>query len=163
MTERILGHQWYYRADHLLIFLSYGSEIDTGMILEDAWHAGKMVYVPSVESGRMLFRRIDSLAQTQVGYRGIREPSRDAPVFQAAKEREKDTLMIMPGVAFAHERRRIGYGGGFYDRYLQDKPWLRTVAIGYKCQLLTEDSCGRFADDFPEEAWDIRPNQVICL
>lgn len=162
VTERILGHQWYYSAKYILIFMSFGTEIDTDMILEDAWHSGKEVYVPRVEEGQMLFHRIESPTQLQKGYRGIREPSPHTPVFQAEPERSQDTLMIMPGAAFAADRRRIGYGGGFYDRYLRDKPWLRTIAIGYKCQLLETPGILP-AGEFPEDPWDIRPDQVICL
>lgn len=155
VTERILGHQWYYSAEHILIFLSFGSEIDTGMVMEDAWRTGKKVYVPRVENGQMTFCRIENLTQVKEGYRGIREPFGDAPVFCPEREREADTLMLLPGVAFDRNGRRIGYGGGFYDRYLQDKPWMRTIAIGYRCQRLDEE--------FAEEKWDVRPCQVICL
>jgi 5-formyltetrahydrofolate cyclo-ligase len=62
--------------------------------------------------------------------------------------------MIMPGVAFDPERNRIGYGKGFYDRYLQDKPALRTIAIGYDCQMVAE---------IQTEETDVKPMQVICL
>lgn len=155
VTERILGHQWYYSAEHILIFVSFGSEIDTGMLMEDAWHTGKKVYVPRVEDKQMSFHQIENLTQVKEGYRGIREPAAGAPVFSAGRERAADTLMLLPGVAFDRAGRRIGYGGGFYDRYLQDKPWMRTIAIGYRCQ--------RLAEEFAEDKWDVRPGQVICL
>ena len=63
--------------------------------------------------------------------------------------------MIMPGVAFDAGRNRIGYGKGFYDKYLQDKEalQLRTIAIGFGCQMI---------DAIPAEENDIRPCQVIC-
>lgn len=62
--------------------------------------------------------------------------------------------MIMPGVAFDVRRNRIGYGKGFYDRYLADKEGLHTIAIGFDCQMVPEIEAGEK---------DIKPMQVICL
>ena len=63
ITERILGHQWYYLSDTILGFVSYGSEICTTEILENALQDGKRVYVPKVEGQEMRFYRIQSLAE----------------------------------------------------------------------------------------------------
>ena len=156
ITERILGHQWYYGAGELLVFISYGSEVDTAPIWEEARRQGKKVYAPCVLDGRMEFYRMEGRADLRPGYRGILEPAepekREKFVF--SQDREKNTLMLMPGVAFDVFRGRLGYGRGFYDRYLADKAALRTIAIGYSCQMV---------DKLPTEDTDIRPMQVICL
>lgn len=176
LTERILGHQWFYRAEDLLCFVSYGSEIDTREILSEALRRGKRVYVPKVlaeagerwddgggqrpgkDAGRagMEFFRIDSLDQLRKGYKGILEPSGASEKYVCTPERAERTLMLMPGAAFDCFRNRIGYGGGFYDRYLGDRPALqqRTIAVGFKCQM---------AEEIPAESTDIRPCQVICV
>lgn len=154
VTEKILGHQWYYGAEYLLLFANYRSEIDTSMILEDALQKGKKVFLPKVEDNNMVFYRIWSPEDLRKGYKGIPEPAGDTDYYSGGETLAEKTLMIMPGAAFDVKRRRIGYGGGFYDRYLQDKPWMRTIAIGYKCQMLEE---------IPTEDTDIRPGQVICL
>ncbi len=64
--------------------------------------------------------------------------------------------MLMPGVAFDKYRNRIGYGKGFYDKYLQDKKELsiRTIAIGHQCQMVEE---------IPVMDNDIKPGQIICV
>lgn len=156
MTERILGHQWYYKAKELLIFLSYGSEIDTAPIWEEALRQGKKVYVPCVLGEYMEFFRISGKADLQPGYKGIPEPvdidKREKFVFTV--EKTDSALMLMPGVAFDPVRNRIGYGKGFYDRYLADKMGLHTIAIGYDCQMVSA---------IEAEENDIRPMQVICL
>jgi 5-formyltetrahydrofolate cyclo-ligase len=194
LTERILGHQWYYRADKLLCFASYGSEISTLEIMKEAWKAGKKVYVPKVlpggsemrlelersrsekqslealpdtekaskkilwERGRhdMEFYRIMSLEDLEPGYRGIPEPAGTTEIYVYSADTAEQTLMLMPGVAFDGYRARLGYGRGFYDRYLADRPklQLRTIAVGYRCQMV---------DKLPGEDTDIRPCQVICL
>lgn len=163
VSEKILGHQWYYGAEYLLLFANYGSEIDTSMIFEDALSKGKKVYFPKVTGTDMIFYRVNSVQDLIEGYKGIREPRGNTAVYPGENlelEPQKaelwicdKTLMIMPGVAFDRKRQRIGYGGGFYDRYLADKQWMHTIAIGYKCQMLEE---------IPAEERDIRPGQVIC-
>lgn len=153
VTEKILGHQWYYGAEYLLLFASYESEMDTGLILEDALEKGKKVYFPKVVGKELIFYRVCCAKELEEGYKGIREPKGDSEVYGDVFFPET-TLMIMPGVAFDQKRRRIGYGGGFYDRYLSDKPWMHTIAIGYQCQMLEE---------IPAGETDVRPGQIICF
>lgn len=155
VTERILGHQWYYKAGEILLFASCGSEISTRGILEDALMSGKRVYLPKVEGETMQFYRIEADEPLTEGYGGILEPAGDAKKrFCYHKERKDAVLMLMPGAAFDPMRNRIGYGKGFYDRYLADKPDLHTIAIGFDCQMVAQiTSC----------ATDIKPMQVICL
>lgn len=176
LTERILGHQWFYRSDILLGFASYGSEIDTGEILQEALRLGKRVYLPKIVAGagldggetdnrclEMVFLRVRSLAELQPGYRGIPEPDfqgaegERTEVFEYQEENNDRTLMLMPGVAFDGYRNRIGYGKGFYDRFLADRPGLqnRTIAVGFLCQMSKEEiACGEH---------DIKPYQVLCV
>ena len=159
LTERILGHQWFYRSEYLLCYVSYGSEISTMEILTEALKTGKKVYVPKVlkdKDPEMAFFRIDltfqgfypekghlrieALENLAPGYKGIPEPPGDAQRYIYTPDRAEQTLLLMPGVAFDQFRNRLGYGKGFYDRYLADKPVLqaRTIAVGYRCQLREE-------------------------
>lgn len=156
LTERICGHQWFYLSDQILAFVSYQSEIDTTELLQEALQKGKKVFVPRVEGENMEFYRIDSLDELVEGYRGIREPDGNGERYVYHQEAASGTLMLMPGTVFDRQRHRIGYGKGFYDRFLADKEelQLRTIGIGYQCQLL---------DEIPTEEWDLRPSQVICV
>lgn len=160
LTERLAGHQWFYGAKYLLGFVSYGSEIDTHPILEEALRLGKQVYVPKVDEKHMLFYRLFSMKDLRPGYRGIPEPQGDTEVFDYAKCRQNQeidrVLMLMPGLAFDLSRNRIGYGKGYYDRYLEGKEelQLRTIAVGFRCQMV---------EQVPSEAYDKKPYQVICI
>lgn len=160
MTERILGHQWFYRSEYFLCFVSYGSEIDTHPLLEEAIRQGKKVYVPKVEGEQIVFYRIRSLEELKTGYKGIPEPVGNTEVFDYGtchKRGEIDrVLLLMPGVAFDPYRNRIGYGKGFYDRYLEGKEelTLRSIAVGFRCQMV---------DEVPAGSYDKRPYQVICV
>ena len=164
LTERICGHQWFYRSDIILAFVSYKSEIDTTQIIEEALRLGKQVYVPRVEQAccgetqsELVFYRIKSMTELATGYKGIPEPAAiENERFLYDPEEAEQSLMLMPGAVFDKMRNRIGYGKGFYDRFLADKEnlQLRTIGVGFACQLVEE---------LPSEAWDIKPYQVICV
>lgn len=159
MTERILGHQWFYRSDTLLCFASYGSEIDTYELINEAIRKGKRVFLPKVthtsEKPEMSFYRLTTLSELSAGYKGIPEPPEIAEKFVFNPDETEDTLMLMPGVAFDVFRNRLGYGKGFYDRFLTGKNalQLRTIAVGFQCQMV---------ERIPERDGDIKPYQVIC-
>ena len=154
VTDRLLGHQWFYRAQNLLCFVSFGSEIDTSELIEEALRAGRKVFVPKVEGQDMHFYRIGSLEELKEGYKGIGEPDGSTEEYIYREEDEEKTIMIMPGVAFDPYRRRLGYGKGFYDRFLAARKGLllHTIAIGFACQQVEE---------LPEDEKDVRPYQVI--
>ena len=139
ITERILGHQWYYLSDTILGFVSYGSEICTTEILESALQDGKSVYVPKVEDGKMEFYRMFSLSELKNGYKKIPEPAGDTDRYLFEPEHADKTLLLMPGSAFDPLGNRMGYGGGFYDRYLADKEnlRLRTKTAAHKRERAT--------------------------
>ncbi len=153
VTERILGHQWYHKAEYILLFVSYGSEISTDEILKDALKSGKKVYMPKVEGENMEFYRIWDKEDLVAGYKGILEPDGLSEKFVYECVPDK-VLMIMPGSAFDIKRNRVGYGKGFYDKYLADKPDLQTIAIGFDCQMV---------ECIETDENDIKPMQVICL
>lgn len=158
MTEAVLGHQWFYRAQNVLLFVSYGSEIDTTELLQEALRMRKKVYVPKVCGEDMEFYRIDDMDGLAEGYKGILEPININPDRRYIEEERmangETVLMIMPGACFDKTRNRIGYGKGFYDKYLSDKPDLLTytIAVGFLCQEFEE---------LPTTENDIKPYQVI--
>lgn len=156
LTERISGHQWYYLSDTVLCYADYGSEISTKELIRKAISAGKKVFLPRVEGENMTFYRIDDLEELVQGYKGIPEPKGNTESYDGEKQAAEKTLLLMPGVAFDRYRNRIGYGKGFYDRFLADNPelQLRSIAVGYQCQLV---------EKLPAEKTDIRPCQVICV
>jgi len=163
ITERLLGHQWFYRCACLLCYVSYGSELSTREILYEALRMGKAVYAPKVlAEHRMDFFRIRSLEELQPGFHGIPEPSESGGPYggdTVTEGRENGTpaLMLMPGVAYDPYGNRLGYGGGYYDRYLAAHPEFMTcsIAIGYNCQ--------RTRRQLPVEETDCRPYQVILV
>ena len=139
ITEMVRRQEAYRAAEDILCFVSYGSEVVTDDLIEQALREEKRVYVPSVTdagSGAMEFVRITGLQELAEGYKGIREPV-SGDVY--APDCTRQALMILPGVAFDRQGHRIGYGGGFYDRYLERIHKIcpmQTIAIGFQIQIV---------------------------
>ncbi|MBR3769515.1 MAG: 5-formyltetrahydrofolate cyclo-ligase [Lachnospiraceae bacterium] len=156
ITERLLGHQWFYNSSKILAYAAYGSELSLDELIIEALRLGKEVYIPRVEEGGMNFYRIFDLKYLTEGYKGIREPQINDELRYNYISGDEDVLLIMPGVAFDYMKNRIGYGKGYYDRFLDDKPdlQLRSIAVGFKEQLVEE---------LPYDETDIRPYQVLIV
>lgn len=157
ITERILGHQWFYCSDTILAYASYGSELRTDEIISETLRLGKKLYLPRVEGEELCFYRVESPEELVSGYKGIREPDGTTEKWQYDKESDcAKLLFLMPGVIFDSFGNRCGYGKGFYDRFLADKEALRlrSIGIGHKCQVI---------DRLDTEEWDRKPYQIICV
>ncbi len=121
----------YRQARTLYGYLPYNQEVRTIPILEQALRDGKQVAVPKVYGDTMHFLLLEDLTQVAKGYAGIPEPIADGPVAQ-----DPAALVLMPGLAFDPQGHRIGYGGGFYDKFLAQEPEHPTVALCYDFQVL---------------------------
>ena len=123
-----------YRAAKTIYgYLPYNQEVRTVPMLEQALRDGKRVAVPKVYGDEMKFLYLDDLTKVSKGYAGIPEPIADGPVAD-----DTTALVLMPGLAFDPQGHRIGYGGGFYDKFLAAEPNHPTLALCYEFQLLPE-------------------------
>lgn len=119
ISERLCALPAFIQAETLLTYLSFGSEVDTHAIIERAWKAGKTVAIPRCQpdTHTMRWYRIESFDGLVRSDLGMEEP---AP--QAECELEPATgcsaLAIVPGLAFDRAGYRLGYGAGYYDRFL---------------------------------------------
>lgn len=146
ITEKVIRLPEFVNTDRVLIYADYNHEVMTGFLIEAAWKAGKEVAVPRVEGRNMTFYKLTDFSQLSPGYFGIPEPE------QGERVNWKDALMIMPGVAFDHACHRVGYGGGFYDRYLEKHPELTRLALAFEFQMLSQ---------VPTEPTDISPQIIV--
>ena len=121
----------YKAAKTIYGYLPYNQEVRTVPMLEQALRDGKKVAVPKVYGEEMKFLYLDDLTKVAKGYAGIPEPIADEPVAD-----DKTALVLMPGLAFDPEGHRIGYGGGYYDKFLAAEPNHPTLALCYEFQML---------------------------
>ena len=116
VTEVFTAQPFYRAAQVLYAYLSFNQEIRTAGLIRRAWADGKRVAVPRTLSGGVMeFYYIDSFEGFVRSSFGVPEPPED-PARQAD---EPDVLLLMPGLAFDRAHNRVGYGGGFYDRYIE--------------------------------------------
>lgn len=146
ITARVAALPAFRRAQRLLVYADYNREVITRYLIEEAWKSGKEVAVPKVVGKDMIFYKLTDFSQLEPGYYGIPEPAQGKIV------EWPQALMIMPGVAFDKENHRVGYGGGFYDRYLEKHPEVERVAIAFSFQIL---------DEVPTEPTDICPQIIV--
>lgn len=152
IRKELLSRREIQEAENILCYANYGQEVETLPFLADCLLLGKQVYCPLVIGKEMEFYRISSVDELQEGFHGIPEPLRDeARLYFPQKGSQKD-VMIMPGVVFDLSYHRIGYGGGYYDRYLSRIKNLYTVAVAFSHQIV---------DEIPFEEYDICPQIVL--
>ncbi|MDE6740104.1 MAG: 5-formyltetrahydrofolate cyclo-ligase [Lachnospiraceae bacterium] len=170
IKKYVLTQPVYEEAEAILAYASYRSEVDTTALIRQALADGKYVFAPKVSGDEMEFWQITAMEDLREGYRGIPEPVERVSFPEWLAEQSNagkiHVMMWMPGAVFDKERHRIGYGKGFYDRYLSrltglEKEncckWsaelhLTTVALAYSCQVL---------EQIPYESHDIRPDMLI--
>ena len=131
LAEKFFATDAYRSAAVLYGYLPYNQEVRTVPILEQAIRDGKRVAVPKVYGEKMQFIYLTDLSRVEKGYASIPEPIDDGPVAD-----DPTALVLMPGLAFDPEGHRMGYGGGFYDRFLEKEPNHPTLALCYDFQML---------------------------
>ena len=130
LAEKFYHTPAYQAATTIYGYLPYNQEVRTVPMLQRALDEGKRVAVPKVYGEEMRFIYLEDLTQVAKGYAGIPEPIADAPVAE-----DKQALVLMPGLAFDPQGHRIGYGGGFYDKFLAKEPHHPTLALCYEFQM----------------------------
>ena len=146
LTERLLQHPFYQEAKVIASYLSFPHEFQTQKLIEQALKVGKKVLIPKTyPKGRMDFVVYDPQQLVKTSF-GLLEPQGDLEVVDASQI----DLIHVPGLAFTTEGYRIGYGGGYYDRYLEHFSG-NTLSTIYPCQI----------QDFIPENHDIPVQEVL--
>ena len=146
---RLLQQSPLYRSAATIYgYLPYNQEVRTVPMLRQALADGKRVAVPKCYGDEMRFIYLDDLDAVAPGYCNIPEPIADSPIAD-----DPTALVLMPGLAFDSQGRRIGYGGGFYDKFLESEPNHPTLALCYDFQMF---------DHLDVDSHDIPVDQVIC-
>ncbi len=151
IAERLAAMEWYMEQDEILVYSAIRSEVDLTTFCHKAWKDGKVLFFPRVFGEQMEFYRVDSMSQLIRGSFSVMEPrlkedadpnNEDMPIAGEAwtEGRSEKTPVLVPGVAFSRQGARLGYGKGFYDRYLAVHPSLVPIGVCFDEQL-TEQIC----------------------
>ena len=146
LTDQFLKHPFCQEAEVIATYLSFSHEFQTQELIEQALKDGKKVLIPKTyPKGRMDFVVYDPQQLVKTSF-GLLEPQGDLEVVDASQI----DLIHVPGLAFTTEGYRIGYGGGYYDRYLEHFSG-HTLSTVYPCQI----------QDFISENHDIPVQEVL--
>ena len=147
LGEKFAASELYQQAKTIYGYLPYNQEVRTVPMLQRALEEGKRVAVPKCYGDEMRFIYLEDLSQVESGYCGIPEPIADEPVAD-----DPTALVLMPGMAFTQRGDRMGYGGGFYDKFLAAEPNHPTLALCYGFQMV---------ESIPTEDYDIPVDCVL--
>lgn len=146
IVHQIINHSKYKEAHVIACYCSLNDEVNLDEIFFDAWSKGKRIVVPKVKGQTMDFYEIKNMDELEIQSYGIREPKHEV-IF----EKNKIDLIFVPGVVFDLDGNRMGFGKGYYDRYLSD---LDVYKIGVCFQ---EQIC----EHVPTNQYDIQMNEVV--
>ena len=146
LTEHFLQHPFYQKAKTIATYLSFPHEFQTQELIEQALKDDKKVLIPKTyPKGRMDFVVYDPQQLVKTSF-GLLEPQGDLEVVEPSQI----DLIHVPGLAFTTEGYRIGYGGGYYDRYLEHFTG-QSLSTIYPCQV----------QEFNSEDHDIPVQEVL--
>lgn len=146
ICRRLLASAWYREAEVLYFYYPLGNEVNLLQAAQAALDDGKIVAFPKTLQEGIAFYQVEDLTAFAEGAFHVMEPCSDRRLTEGAP------LILTPGVAFDKTGGRMGYGGGYYDRYGARCPGAVRIGIAYECQL---------AEKLPLEPHDIPMEAVI--
>ena len=153
ITNIMLNTSLYESAAFILTYVSYGSEVDTTAFIRQAIRDGKKVYVPRVlRNNTMDFFLCEDLGNLKRSKMGILEPDADPETLfpyttHISLDSAENCMILVPGLAFDSKLGRIGYGGGYYDRYLAGFRKKMAIGMAFNEQIIEEVPMGQ--EDIP--------------
>ncbi|MCT8139730.1 5-formyltetrahydrofolate cyclo-ligase [Anaerobacillus sp. CMMVII] len=150
IREKLFNSTEWSEAKTIGITISTGREVDTLAIIEEAWQTNKRVVVPKCypQKRELKFYQINSFTEVEDSFYSLKEP-----IISITKlvQKEDIDLVVVPGIIYDQRGYRIGYGGGYYDRFLSDYP-NKTISLAFEMQIVEE---------VPAEEHDIAVEKLI--
>lgn len=148
ISETIINSDYFKKAEQVLVFASTDEEFDTRYIIERCRFEHKRVFYPLCLDldGNMEFLKVDSVGDLEIGSYKLLEPKKTCKKY---REKEND-LVIVPALSVDRNKNRIGYGKGYYDRFLKD---FNGVSI---CPCYSE----MYSESLPADEYDIKVSYV---
>lgn len=159
IAQKVMELDAFQKSDKVLLYAPIRNEVETEELYCKAKELQKDIYYPKVIGTEMEFYRVDETTKMELSKYGIWEP---VPESTDVYNPEEDDLIfvVMPGAVFDRAGNRIGYGGGYYDKYLHrlgdrvSSKQICKVAVAYECQLVEQGL-------IKQEIYDIRMDYII--
>ena len=149
---RLMASPIFQESEWIYSYISIRSEVDTTCLIRSALASGKHVAAPVLDGDSMDFREINSLEECRPGAFSIPEPVADGQTSSGLQYAEQPGLMILPGLAFDLRGNRLGYGGGYYDRYLPLCMNAARIAVAFEVQK---------AEEIPADELDVPIDKIV--
>lgn len=147
ICENLFSFFDFSKAGCVLCYNSLSQEVDTKEIARKLLEKGVRLYFPkTLDGGRMEFFEVKKDSKLEKGFMGVLEPDSTTERFEG-----EDAICIVPGLCFGKKGERLGYGAGYYDRYLDGKT-MKKIALAYDCFI---------SDEVPCSLHDIRMDYII--
>ncbi len=153
ITNHLLLSDSFAKAKRVFSYLSLPDEVETDKIIEEALKARKEVFAPIITENQLIPAPLKNLKEVEKGPLGIRQPIRQPKSFRFPTEKIDFDLIIVPGVAFDRRFFRLGFGKGYFDRFLvQYKRKTTIVGLAFKEQIV---------DKLPTDFWDVPLDKIL--
>ena len=139
------------RASTLMVYLGFGSEVLSDDLILWGWGEGKRIAVPLCRpaSRELIACRIEGFDELECGHYGIRAPKEG--LIRSIPPEEID-VVVVPVVAFDRQGHRLGYGGGYYDRFLPGVPRAMRIGVAFARQIVAE---------IPADPYDVGMDRIV--
>ena len=147
ICDKLLKETDSLKCSKICLYMPINNEVDVRLIFDRLLSLGKEIYIPKVCGKDIIFYLYEGKESLAVGSFGIMEP-----VSGKELEADDDTFVVLPGAVFSRERDRVGYGGGFYDRFMKKHPGIKNAAVCYDMQIYVK---------IPADSRDVKPDMII--
>lgn len=144
ISNTLYETEYYKNANTIMAFISFGSEINTRYLIENAIEEGKTVVIPVMVSGtrELKISKLLDFSELELGEYNILTPKKE---FLRFMDPSTIDLILSPGLIFARNGYRVGYGGGYYDRFFAKiDPGVKKIAIGFDMQVRDTVPTGKY-------------------
>lgn len=154
IAGRVFQLEQWQKSRLTMVYMSFAQEVSTGDLIENLLLKKKEFAIPVIEGRRLIPYKAENLKENlEPSKFGVLELKRELRTLQRRIDKDKINLIIMPGVAFDREKNRIGFGAGYYDRFLAGlKPGVIKIALAFEVQIF---------DHIPTLSHDIPVDMII--
>ena len=151
IIDQLYNTDYYKKSKTIMTFISFGAEVDTHEFIKTSIANGKRIVVPITipETKQLKLSQVLDFNHLEIGFYNILTPKKE---FIRYVDPSEVDLIIVPGVAFDRDGYRIGYGGGYYDRFLSKLDHVTKISLAFDMQLIPK---------VPHESFDIAVNYII--